>query len=218
MMGVNAVDAKDIDQKVLGIYLRNAFADTKQIVKFTSNPSVSIYCGADECNSVAKQLKGILKGATIVRSEPEGRDANIEIFLFSNADERENSLHKYFAKADEKIGGLTHRDCALVQSRRGFEVVKVIVAVAADSGVRENIICVLSEVLRGSGVSVQGRYPEYLKGYLGMDESQFALVLNGFSILIAIHFLEITSPGQDEETVARALKDKFLSFGDSEFR
>ncbi len=55
---------------------------------------------------------------------------------------------------------------------------------------------------------MQGSYPEYLKWYLNLDADKLAIARNGFSLLIAIHFLEVTSPGQDKATVEKVLKDK----------
>lgn len=208
LAGLKAVHAKEIDQKFLDIYLEDAFAASKQLIKFSRAPSISIYCGAEICAPAAKRLNEVLRKAKTIDRESEGSDANIEILLYSDKDDRPVTP-KYFAKGDEKVYTLFHSKCFFMQSRRGFEVVKVIVVATAASGTRENIICVLNEVLRGAGVSVQGRYPEYLKGYLGLDESQFAVALNGFSLLMATHSLEVTHPGQDETTVEQALQTRF---------
>lgn len=209
--GIGVVVAGKPNEDVLNRYLRVAFAETEKLTKFSLVPSVSVYCVDEACQPVVDRLKEALGGVVDLRqTDSENSGADIEVLLYANTNARLNSNNEYTAvHADEQLGRLVHENCVLVQSRRGFEVVKVLVVATYDSGLRQNLVCVLTEILRGSGITMRGRYPQYIDEYLGLDGGAFATVLKGFSFLLAMHFSTTTKPGQDKATVKSALTDGF---------
>lgn len=210
LASVGPIYGSELDQKILDIYLRMAFANTSQLIKFDRIPSVSAYCADSTCQPLLVKLDGLLSGAvTIGRTDSENSGADIEILFYPTADERVRSKNQYRARPGEVFEKLIHPNCFVVRSRRGFEVVKVIIGITGDAGSRENLVCIMSELLRGSGNTIKGRYPQYLKEYLALDEVLFANTLRSMALFLAMHVSPSTHPGQDAATVVNELKQNF---------
>jgi hypothetical protein len=210
LTSVHTMYSKELDPKILNTYLRTAFADTSQLVKFSRIPSVSAYCVNNTCQPLLGKLDVILEGAlTVKRTDLENSGADIEILLYPTTNARLLSKNQYTASAGEVLGKLINANCSVMQSRRDFEVTKVIISVTQDAGSSENLVCIMNELLRGAGVTVEGRYPEYLKPYLALSNTQFANTLRGLALFMAMHVSPATSPGQDQATVEAELKRSF---------
>ncbi len=208
---MSTVHGKELDQSTLNAYLRGAFANANQIVKFARVPTVSAYCADSACQSLVEKLNRILDGVVMMRqTDSENSDADIEVLFYPSTGARLLSKNQYTSKPDEVLGKLIHANCSIMQSRRGFEVVKVIIVVTEDAGSKENLVCVMSELLRGTGITVDGRYPEYLKPYLELDETRLAAALRGIALFLAMHVSPATQPGQDRTTVENQLKSNFI--------
>jgi len=211
--GLNATYGKELDQKILNIYLGSAFASTDQLVKFTHVPAASVYCNEGTCHPQAEKLTKILDGAVTVKpTDSENSGADIEILFYPNPTARLQSKNQYTAIAGEVLGKLVHENCAAMQSRRGFEVVKVTIVVTEDAGPKQNLVCIVNELVRGAGMTVEGRYPEYLKSYLEIDESRLETALRGIVLFLAMHVSPSTQPGQDRATVGDELKSNFITY------
>lgn len=209
-LGAHAAYGKELDQKIIDAYLQAAFADAQQLVKFARVPTVSIYCRDSKCRPLVEKLDKFLEGAVMVKqTEVENSGADIELLFYPTASARKQSKNQYTAAVGEVLASSLHEKCGVVQSRRGFEVVKVIIVAVEDAGPKENLACIMNELLRGAGITVRGRYPEYLPGYLTLDETRFAIALRGIALFLAMQVSPATSPGQDAATVEKALKGNF---------
>ncbi len=205
--------ARKLDQNIADRYAKGAFAVSDRLVKFAGAPTVSIFCIDDACGATASKLQALIGSVVEIEStDSENSDPAIEILFYQNPDARRKSKNQYTAKPGEKLATQLHENCSVVQSRRGFEVAKVIIVVTEDAGPLENLLCILTETLRGSGVTMQGRYPESIKPYASLDEAQLETALYGFYLLMAIHFSDVTKPGQDRPSVEDALLRDF-TFG-----
>jgi len=91
-------------------------------------------------------------------------------------------------------------------------VVKVTIVVTEDAGPKQNLVCIVNELVRGAGMTVEGRYPEYLKSYLEIDESRLETALRGIVLFLAMHVSPSTQPGQDRATVGDELKSNFITY------
>jgi hypothetical protein len=202
--------AGELSQKFLDIYSKGAFATTAQLVKFGQVPTLSVFCADDTCRPIVQRLESVLSDVVPVQqTASENTGANIEILFYPNEEARRRSVNQYTAKVGEVASKSVHESCGVVQFRRGFEVVKVIVVATEDAGPRANLVCILNETLRGSGFTVQRRYPDYVGSYLELDDPKFAVVLKGFSLLFAMQFSKATKAGQDRATVEEALRQSF---------
>lgn len=159
LTSVRAAPSRELDQKIFNTYVGAAFADTGLLIKFARIPSVSAYCVNSACQPLLKKLDAVLDGALMVkRMDLEDSGADVEILFYPTTNERLQSKNQYTTGTGEVLGKSLHENCSVVQSRRGSEVTKVIIGVIQDAGPRENLLCIMSELLRGMGVTVKGHY------------------------------------------------------------
>ena len=129
------------------------------------------------------------------------------MLFFQDAAARGQSKNEYQLKANEVVNTLFDQKCAVFQAKNGFTVVKVIIAVTEDAGMRNNVGCILTELLRASGLNFSVRYQEYSVAYEKTTDSQISQAFNGLSNLMKLHWSDRTYPGMGEKETRQVLSE-----------
>lgn len=185
---------------VLEHYLKGTFAVEAKLVKPRLAPSITYVCSSLSCRKTIDELYRTVPPETEQATEPVLRSSRlIDVFFHANDAARASHDVKYDLSPKWKIARLKDSKCEVVRFTEGYEVKKVIISVVEDAGPRNNLVCILTEMLRGTGFATNQRYPGYSLELQKFSDKEFQRYLAGASNIMKMHWSNMTEPGMTKE-------------------
>jgi hypothetical protein len=139
-------------------------------------------------------------------TEPVLRSSRlIEVFFHVNDAAHASHDVWYDLNPKWKIARLKDSKCEVARFTEGYEVKKVIISVVEDAGPRDNLICILTEMLRGTGFNINQRYAGYSLELQKFSDKEFQRYLAGLSNIMRIHWSNLTKPGMTKNETLNQL-------------
>jgi hypothetical protein len=201
-------NSETVRKTFLEKYSQFAFAAGDRLVKPSAVPDISYLCSNRNCQKTIEDLNRLVpREAEQTRGDVLRSEKLIDVLFFVDDADRSKNDVRYDLNPKLKVALIDDAKCAVARFTEGFEVKKVVIAVVGDAGPRNNLICILTEMLRGSGLSFQDKYKDYSQSYKRMSDQKFLQALNGLSNLMRVHWSKQTSPGMKKEEVFNRLSD-----------
>ncbi len=185
---------------VLELYSKGAFAVDAKLVKPRLAPTIAYICSNLSCRKTIDELYRIVPREIEQATEPVLRSSRlIDVFFHVDDAARANHNVQYDLNSKWKIAALKDSKCEVARFTEGFEVKKVVISVVEDAGPRDNLSCILNEMLRGTGFSINQRYAGYSREVHKFSDKKFQGYLAGVSNIMKIHWSNLTEPGMTKE-------------------
>jgi hypothetical protein len=206
------VDADDEFNKppILEFYAKAAFGRSDYLIKPVQPYSVEFICSMKAnkyCEKFASEVVPYIPTdvAPIFVKGSTGKSL-VDLYVFATArDKLENPID---INVDPKWQRATYDDgqCAVHQFLDGYEVKRIIVATTLDLGDRLSRACVVTEMLRASGISFKQKFNQYSKALTAMTDAEFENALQSNRDTIKLQWSPKTKPGMDRKTVLSIIK------------
>ena len=182
------------------VYSEGAFAAEAKLVKPRLAPTITYVCSNLSCRKTIDELYRIVPREIEQATEPVLRSSRlIDVFFHVNDAARASHNVQYDLNSKWKIARLKDSKCEVARFTEGHEVKKVIISVVEDAGPRDNLGCILTEMLRGTGFNINQRYAGYSLELHKFSDKEFQRYLAGISLTMRIHWSNLTEPGMTKE-------------------
>lgn len=185
---------------VLEHYSEGTFAVEAKLVKPRLAPTITYVCSSLSCRKTIDELYRIVPREIEQATEPVLRSSRlIDVFFHVNDAARASHDVLYDLSPKWKISRLKDSKCEVVRFTEGYEVKKAIISVVEDAGPRDNLICILTEMLRGTGFSINQRYADHSLELHKFSDKEFQRYLAGISLTMRVHWSNLTKPGMTKD-------------------
>jgi hypothetical protein len=204
-----------ISKKVaLELYAEGVFATETKLVKPRLAPTITYVCSSLSCRKTIDELYRIVPREIEQATEPVLSSSRL-VDVFFHTDDAAHADHdvSYDLKPEWKIAKSIDSKCVVVRFTEGYEVKKVIISVVEDAGPRNNLGCILTEMLRGTGFITNQRYAIYSRELQNFSDKEFQQYLAGVSNFMKMHWSNVTEPGMTKEEALIHLDANFQKLG-----
>jgi hypothetical protein len=206
------VDADDEFNKppIMEFYLKAAFGRSDYLIKPVQPYSIEFICSMKVnkyCEKFASEVVSFIPtdvAPTFVKGS-SGKSL-VDLYVFATArDKLENPIN---ISVDPKWQRAVYDDgqCAVYQFLEDYEVKRIIVAATLDLGDRLSRACIVTEMLRASGISFKQKFNQYSKALTAMTDADFENALQSNRDTLKLHWSPTTQPGMDRKTVLSIIK------------
>lgn len=192
-------------------YMKSAFARGDELIRPAGIPQIAFYCPGEFCNSLLIKLKSDFPSYVKKTETPtENTDSEILILFYPSLAALEKGKVKYRGPPGSEFEFLNSGDCRLGRYKLGPKVIKVFVFVAIQASDKASEACVLTEVMRGSGLEFRDRYEEYSKRLAKVSDQEFEInMVLGTVNMIKLHWTAPTISGMNSNAV-REILNRFV--------
>jgi hypothetical protein len=189
IIGVNSFEHQ------LKFYLRYAFPSGGLLQKFEYSPSVAIICNENDCSKVSQEIAVSLPPksplATLSKFDPS---YTVTMVMGAILDELQI---KNAAMPESDWVRVEWGDgrCKTVQWRVNNKLMKLMIFANPSEGKNRNVICFVSELLKGSGGTVQWPYDEIVKTVETDKSSQLVFFQSATKVVLNYHWSTLVKPG-----------------------
>ena len=201
----------NLKQQLIDAYVKSAFVRGDQLVRPLGIPRIAYYCPGEFCNSLLIKLKSDFP-SYVMQTETSSENSESEIVVsFYPSSERLNiSKFNYVGPPGSQVEYLNFGECRLGRYKIGPKIIKEFVLVVVQKNNRPNEACVLTEVLRGSGLEFSESYKEYSKHLEQVSDYEFEMdTVLATANAIELHWAAPTLPGMNS-IIVREVLNKFV--------
>lgn len=188
------------------VYSEGAFAVEPKLVKSRLAPNITYICSSFSCRKTIDELYRIVPREIEQATEPVLRSSRL-IDVFFHVNDAAHASHDvlYDLSPKWKIARLKDSKCEVARFTEGYEVKKVIISVVEDAGPRDNLSCIVIEMLRGTGFNTNQRYAGYSRQLHNFSDKEFQRYLQGISNIMNMHWSNLTKPGMTKDEAFKQL-------------
>lgn len=180
-------------------YMDFAFLKNTKVLKFLKIPRVMLHCEMDYCFSVSQEVvKHLPKYIESKIASSNSHDSEVNIYFNSQDQKNVQSESALEAASGLELINWGPEACHVEVLRRVDTIEKISISVSESEGKRNNIGCILYELLRASGGNMKEKYEEYVPKLSQLSENNMQIFYARIEFILRIHWSEIIPPGTNK--------------------
>jgi hypothetical protein len=202
---------------VVDKYIESAFANTATLMKFLGTPRPVFVCGDTQlCADAFWFTRNLIPNEIQLAFSGGKVESKFNLIVFTRTNDDEKNWNEFSANLDTKqkssgdvLQVIVRGDdrCSSRQYVKENEVQELIIVVSASEGSKNNSICIMYELMRGSGASSQTHdYGTYSKQIADLGPDVFLAMQKGVTLLLRVHFSSFLKAGMDRSEATASLK------------